>query len=93
VSIHLNILHRWKPEGLAQFVALSKETNRPINQWVLGWLHGQTASDPRHRSRALSVIAILDNAASLQVRQAGETVEQTLNRLSAGLQQKDFIRE
>lgn len=42
---------------------------------------------------SLSVIAILDNAASLQARQAGETVEQTLNRLSAGLQQKGFIRE
>jgi hypothetical protein len=42
---------------------------------------------------SLSVNATLDNATSLQARQAGETVEQTLNRLSAGLQQKGFIRE
>jgi len=42
---------------------------------------------------SLSVIAILDNATSLQARQAGETIEKTLNRLSAGLQQKGFIRE
>ena len=41
----------------------------------------------------LSVNATLDNATSLQAHQAGETVEQTLNRLSAGLQQKGFIRE
>jgi hypothetical protein len=34
VSIHLNIPHHWKPEGLAQFVALSKETNRPISQRI-----------------------------------------------------------
>jgi hypothetical protein len=42
---------------------------------------------------SLSVNATLDNATSLQARQAGETIEQTLNRLSAGLQQKGFIRE
>ena len=42
---------------------------------------------------ALTLTAILDNAASLQARQAGETVEQTINRLAAGLQQKGFIRE
>jgi alpha-tubulin suppressor-like RCC1 family protein len=42
---------------------------------------------------SLTLAATLDNAASLQARQAGETVEQTLNRLSAGLQQKGFIRE
>ncbi len=43
--------------------------------------------------QSLSINATLDNAASLQARQAGETVEQTLNRLSAGLQQRGFIRE
>jgi hypothetical protein len=42
---------------------------------------------------SLTLTATLDNAASLQARQAGETVEQTLNRLAAGLQQKGFIRE
>jgi len=44
-------------------------------------------------AESLNVNAILDNATSLQARQAGETIEQTLNRLSAGLQQKGFIRE
>ena len=42
---------------------------------------------------SLNVNATLDNATSLQARQAGETVEQTINRLAAGLQQKGFIRE
>jgi hypothetical protein len=42
---------------------------------------------------SLSLTATLDNAASLQARQAGETIEQTLNRLTAGLQQRGFIRE
>ena len=42
---------------------------------------------------SLSLKATLDNAASVQARQAGETVEQTLNRLSAGFQQRGFIRE
>jgi formylglycine-generating enzyme required for sulfatase activity len=42
---------------------------------------------------SLTLAATLDNVASLQARQAGETVEQTLNRLAAGLQQKGFIRE
>jgi formylglycine-generating enzyme required for sulfatase activity len=42
---------------------------------------------------SLSLAATLDNAASLLARQAGETVEQTLNRLAAGLQLKGFIRE
>jgi sugar lactone lactonase YvrE len=41
----------------------------------------------------LTLVATLDNIASLQARQAGETLEQTLNRLAAGLQQKGFIRE
>lgn len=42
---------------------------------------------------SLSVNATLDNATSLQARQAGETIEQTLSRLSAGLQQRGFIWE
>jgi hypothetical protein len=42
---------------------------------------------------SLSVNATLDTTTTLQARQAGETIEKTLNRLSAGLQQKGFIRE
>ncbi len=42
---------------------------------------------------ALSLTATLDMAASLQARQAGETVELTLSRLGGGLQQKGFLRE
>lgn len=42
---------------------------------------------------SLNVNATLDNATTLQARQAGETIEQTINRLAAGLQQKGFIRE
>ena len=42
---------------------------------------------------ALSLTATLDMAASLQARQAGETVELTLSRLAGGLQQKGFLRE
>lgn len=42
---------------------------------------------------ALSLTATLDMAASLQARQAGETLELTLSRLGGGLQQKGFLRE
>jgi hypothetical protein len=35
VSIHPNIPHPWKPEGLGQIAALSKETNRPMSQRIL----------------------------------------------------------
>jgi hypothetical protein len=42
---------------------------------------------------ALNLTASLDIAASLQARQAGETVELTLSRLAGALQQKGFIRE
>lgn len=34
-----------------------------------------------------------DNTASVQARQAGESVEHTLDRLSAGFQQRGFIRK
>jgi len=42
---------------------------------------------------ALNLTATLDIAASLQARQAGETVELTLSRLAGGWQQKGFIRQ
>lgn len=43
--------------------------------------------------RGLSLSATLDAAASSQARQAGETVERTVKRLSAGLQLKGYVRE
>lgn len=40
----------------------------------------------------LNVTAILDPTASLQARQANESIEQTLNRLAASLQQQGVVR-
>jgi hypothetical protein len=49
MSIHPNIPHPWKPEGLGQIVALSKETNRSISRWIL-----EAAQPLGARSQALS---------------------------------------
>ena len=49
MSIHPNIPQPWKPEGLGQIVALSKETNRSISRWIL-----EAAQPLGARSQALS---------------------------------------
>lgn len=67
--------------------------DRTIAPKTLAGFQTELRAADRSEVGSMSMNATLDMAASLQARQAGETVEQTLNRLSASLQQKGYVRE
>jgi hypothetical protein len=49
--------------------------------------------DPGTEVETLSLTVILDQTASLQAWQAGESIDQTLARLAATLQQQGAVRQ